>query len=58
MSDVQAAHPEWHAEVLRLLARADLQKTERAFLAKLAGWKKPGVDGAARLREIADRVRR
>ena len=46
----------WKAWAVELANRPDLRHDERAFVLKLAGWRSPGADGLARLREIAERV--
>ena len=46
----------WKAQAVELANHAGLTRVERVFMLRLAGWKSPGADGLARLREIAGRV--
>ena len=45
--DDVAPPADWRADVAALLARPDLGSADRAFLAKLSGWRAPGVEGGA-----------
>ena len=47
---------DWKEQAIELANHPDLTANDRAFALKLAGWRSPGADGLARLREIAERV--
>ena len=48
--------PDWRTQALVLAHHPAVTGSEQAFLFRLAGWRAPGSDGLARLREIAGRA--
>ena len=47
---------DWRTQALVLAHHPAVTAADRALLLKIAGWRAPGSDGLARLREIAGRV--
>ncbi len=55
-ADTGTVPHDWQRTALALSVHPGVTPNESVFLNKLSGWRAPGADGLARLRDIADRV--